>query len=481
MADVFPEPPRPRAPEPDPVRARFEAVDVVRTLRDAGHEAFFAGGCVRDELLGQHPTDFDIATAATPDHIKRLFRRTHAVGAAFGVMLVRQNGVSIEVATFRAEGLYTDKRRPDSVRFAGADEDARRRDFTINALFLDPLAPREAWTATVRPPHAPIVGKVIDLVGGLADLRAGVIRAVGDPDARLSEDHLRALRAVRFAARLGFALDESTAQAIRRHTRELVGISRERIGEELKRMFTPGSRTAAAEMLLRLGLDVAALREEPASARARFDPTPAPFPRLAGIAADPVFPAYPAALAAWALDRHALASGGHAVEPGLPTEPAQAISQQWRHALCLSNFDRDGLVAILAVHSALWRDWAKLAPAKKRRLAARPGFRPALAILTTESRDHAQTIRNDLLAMDVDPDLPPPAPLVTGDDLVAMGLRPSPAFKGILDATYDAQLELQFEGKPAAIDFAKRLATSHEFQGPVTRNRRRGGGRGGRR
>jgi hypothetical protein len=476
MADVFPAPPKPRVPEPDPARARREAVEVVRALRDAGHEALFAGGCVRDELLGQHPTDFDIATGATPDHIQRLFRRTHAVGAAFGVMLVRQNGVSIEVATFRAEGPYTDKRRPDSVRFAGAEEDARRRDFTINALFLDPLAPREGWTATVRGPRAPIEGKVIDLVGGVDDLHAGVIRAVGDPEARLSEDHLRALRAVRFAARFGFALDEQTALAIRRHTRELAGISRERIGEELKRMFSPASRAAAAEMLFRLGLDVAALRQEAGGAPVDAPPWPA-FPRLAGIAGEPVFPAYPAALAAWALDRQALEHGGAQDKPGLPEEPARALAQQWRHALCLSNFDRDGLIAILAVHGALRRDWVDLAPAKKRRLAARPGFRPALAIVTTEAAEHAGRIRTDLLGMNVDPDLPPPEPLVTGDDLVGMGMRPSPMFKGLLDAIYDAQLESEFEGKPAALEFARRLAASPEYRGPVTRGRRRGGRR----
>src|SRR5690606_2366392 len=172
--------------------------DIASTLRSHGHIAYFAGGCVRDALLGHPPTDYDIATDATPDRVQSLFDRTAAVGAHFGVVLVKRRGVTVEVATFRSEGPYSDQRRPDSVTFSDPESDARRRDFTINALFLDPLAG----------------DKVIDFVGGRQDLKAGVVRAVGDPEARLAEDHLRALRAVRFTARLGFRLDQATAKAI---------------------------------------------------------------------------------------------------------------------------------------------------------------------------------------------------------------------------------------------------------------------------
>jgi poly(A) polymerase len=264
----------------DPIRARAAAEAVVRALRRKGHEAYFAGGCVRDELLGLHPTDFDVATDATPPVVRSLFRGTHEVGEAFGVLLVPQDACVIEVATFRAEGAYSDSRRPDSVRFSTPADDAARRDFTINALFLDPLAPAEAGSGAA--------GRVIDLVGGLADLRAGVLRAVGDPDARLTEDHLRALRAVRFASRLGFEIEPATASAIARHAAELRGVSRERIGQEVRRMLTHPARARAAAIMQQLGLDAAALNE-PAPAPA--DPaSPPALPSLASLAPEAAFP-----------------------------------------------------------------------------------------------------------------------------------------------------------------------------------------------
>src|SRR5688572_17117161 len=249
----------------DPAQARAAATEIVARLRGSGHAAYFAGGCVRDELLGLHPTDYDVATDAPPQRIRELFPRTAEVGAAFGVMLVHLyraggGGITVEVATFRAEGPYSDARRPDTVRFSDAPTDAARRDFTINALFLDPLAA----------PDAPAIeGHVVDYVGGVADLRAGVVRAVGDPHQRLAEDHLRALRAVRFTARLGFALDPATADAVRQHAAELRGVSRERIGEEVRRMMGHPSRARAAELLAQLGLDVPVLEEPAAAAPAR--------------------------------------------------------------------------------------------------------------------------------------------------------------------------------------------------------------------
>src|SRR5690606_33461140 len=157
------------------------ATGIVRRLRDAGHVAYFAGGCVRDELLGLTPKDYDVATDAPPAIVRKLFHNTQAVGAAFGVVLVRIGTSQIEVATFRTDGKYEDGRRPESVQFTTAEEDAKRRDFTINGMFLDPLT-----------------GQVIDYVGGQTDLTAKVLRAIGKPDERFAEDHLRMLRAVRF-------------------------------------------------------------------------------------------------------------------------------------------------------------------------------------------------------------------------------------------------------------------------------------------
>jgi len=218
-------------------QAREAAAAIVRALRDKGFTAYLAGGCVRDELLGLEPIDFDVATDARPDAVQALFRRTAAVGASFGVVLVKERGVTVEVASFRSDGPYTDKRRPDHVEFSDAEHDAQRRDFTINALFLDPFhggpalrAGRASYGSESRTTTTGAESRttesgsesratesgsesrttsesgVLDFVGGLTDLRAGVVRAVGDPEKRLAEDHLRALRAVRFAARYGFEI-----------------------------------------------------------------------------------------------------------------------------------------------------------------------------------------------------------------------------------------------------------------------------------
>ncbi|MEP0842429.1 MAG: CCA tRNA nucleotidyltransferase, partial [Phycisphaerae bacterium] len=193
---------------------------IVRALKDAGHQALWAGGCVRDMLLGREPSDIDIATSATPEQIMALFKPTRKVGVQFGVVLVRKAGHWFEVATFRRDVNYADGRRPEQVVFTDAREDALRRDFTINGLFYDP-----------------ITGQVIDYVGGQEDLRAGLVRAIGDPAQRFAEDHLRLLRAARFAARLGFQIEASTAEAVRAHAADLVRISPERIREELEKML----------------------------------------------------------------------------------------------------------------------------------------------------------------------------------------------------------------------------------------------------
>ncbi|QKK09997.1 MAG: CCA tRNA nucleotidyltransferase [Planctomycetota bacterium] len=278
------------APEWTSEHARGTAASIVRRLREAGHVAYFAGGCVRDELLGLDPVDYDVATDARPDAIQAMFRKTAAVGASFGVVLVKEAGGVVEVATFRSDGPYTDNRRPDRVEFADAAHDAERRDFTINALFLDPLAAEDS---------ASIHGHVIDHVGGMADLRARVIRAVGDPERRLAEDHLRALRAVRFAARFGFAIEQGTASAIREHASDLEGVSRERVGDELRRMFLAETRAEAAGLLDELSLDGVVLGVVPTAARGSA---------LAGLApgeflGEPVAVSFPAALAALAFDR----------------------------------------------------------------------------------------------------------------------------------------------------------------------------------
>jgi len=215
------------------------AAGVVARLQKAGHPARFAGGAVRDMLLGRECADVDIATAARPAEVKRIFPRARAVGAAFGVMLVPYRRRMFEVATFRREGDYSDGRHPDSVSFADERADAARRDFTCNALFYDPAG-----------------RKVIDYVGGRADIRAGILRTVGRPAARFGEDHLRMLRAARFAARLDFRIEPTTARAIRRLAPRIARISAERIREELAGMLAPGGLVArrSLELVRQLGL-----------------------------------------------------------------------------------------------------------------------------------------------------------------------------------------------------------------------------------
>ena len=214
------------------------ALKILKQIRAAGFTAFFAGGSVRDRLLGRIAKDYDIATRATPDQIEALFPKTVAVGKAFGVIVVVEDGTETEVATFRADGGYQDGRRPDSIHFRGAEEDAKRRDFTVNGMFYDPVE-----------------NKIIDYVGGQADLEQKIIRAIGDPEKRFAEDHLRMLRAVRFAHTLGFEIEPATRAAIQKYAPGLAKISAERIENEFSRTLTESLRPGdALKELVELGL-----------------------------------------------------------------------------------------------------------------------------------------------------------------------------------------------------------------------------------
>src|SRR5271155_3926983 len=214
-----------------------DARKIVERLVDSGFRAVFAGGCVRDRILGVESKDYDIATDARPEVVKKMFDRTVAVGAKFGVIGVLIDDDLFEVATFRADAEYTDGRRPSSVRFGAIEEDAIRRDFTINGMFYDPIADR-----------------LIDLVDGLRDLRAGIIRAIGNPYDRFEEDHLRILRAARFAARMNFTIDPATWNAIKIAAPKIVDIAAERIGEEIVMMMTEGAAACAMDLMMDSGL-----------------------------------------------------------------------------------------------------------------------------------------------------------------------------------------------------------------------------------
>jgi len=411
--------------------SRDEAIILVRTLRGAGHVAYFAGGCVRDELLGLTPKDYDVATDAPPDKVRLLFRNSQAVGAAFGVILVRINRSQIEVATFRSDGAYEDGRRPASVRFTTAEEDAQRRDFTINGMFLDPLN-----------------GEVIDYVGGQADLAARRLRAIGDAAARFSEDHLRLLRAVRFAARFNLQIENATDAAIRQQAPSLARISPERIADELRRMLIPPTRTIAYAKLVDLGLLNVVLRYLPGT------PTPIDLTTnlLSSITklADEQPISFGLALAAVTL-QHRLGAPNGTLEILTQPNEVKVTCTAVRKALKISNQEEDKLAGVLSIGWLL------------------EGVQPIAPLKRFLAKPHADEARQMLRALNKGIDVEPllvelnktevaPLPLLTGDDLMANGFRAGPAFKRILDEVYNAQLEDRIATKEAALEMAAKLA-----------------------
>ena len=415
---------------------------MVRTLHEAGHVAYFAGGCVRDTLLGLDPLDYDVATDAQPERVLKLFRGARYVGEAFGVVRVRLVGHDIEVATFRLESDYKDGRRPSRVQFTDAQHDAQRRDFTINGLFEDPSRRSKE-------------DRIIDYVDGRRDLGKGLIRSIGSPDARFGEDYLRMLRAVRFAARLGFRIAPKTADAIPPLADRLGRISRERIGMEIAAMLSvPESsrRVEAVRLMQRLHLDGPTLDEAHADV---------PTPTLAALADEA---GYAAALAAWLIDRHCRPSPPLVDRfCGFAAADSKAIVRRWRKALCLSNDDRNDLQDVLSL-AASAAGWRSLGLARRKRLLARPLWDQArllLAAVCSGSGRHKSASSGLIAAIDRDvAELSgqnlAPKPWVNGDDLIAMGRKPGPRFRRLLDKVYDAQLDGTVQSRAEAMDYVRK-------------------------
>jgi poly(A) polymerase len=434
---------------------RDSAVSIVRTLRGAGHVAYLAGGCVRDALLGLEPKDYDVATDARPEAVRDLFRRSQFVGEAFGVVLVYAQGRPFEVATFRTEWGYEDGRRPGSVKFSDAEHDAQRRDFTVNGLFADPL------DEDLEP--LPAGGdRVIDYVGGRADLEARVLRAIGVPAERFGEDYLRLLRAARFASRLGFEIDPATADAVRAASGHLGVISRERIGQEVMLMLTGADPVRAAELMQELDLDAPALAEAHVegsrwtlrAVRGLFE-SEAPHGRTRGVhpwASDER--GYGLTLAAWMLDR-ADASGSLRDAAAFVTAHATEKVTGWRKALCLSNGDRDVLSHVLRLLPRA-AQWDTLDVAKRKRLLADDAWPGAWALARVLGPgDVIARIDADTRPL-IDAGVAPP-PFVTGEDLLGMGFEAGPRIGDLLDAVYDAQLDGRVRDRAAALDWVKGL------------------------
>lgn len=405
----------------DRLSERDAALRIIGALRDAGRTAYLAGGCVRDELLGVEPKDYDVATDAHPDQIQGLFSRTASVGAAFGVILVHDFGPTVEVATFRADGPYSDARRPDSVTFSTPEMDAQRRDFTVNALFIDPFGDGDG---------------IIDFVDGRRDVESRTLRAVGDPDARLREDHLRALRGVRFAAKYGLTVDDATARAIREHASALSGVSVERVGEEIRRMMAHPSRAAAAWLVHGLGLEDAVFGESLGDHALRT------INALDG-RADAM-----TALAAWAHDR----LGGHALDA------SHAKESGWHTALNLSNEDAVAFARTLGFVGSVINDWGSMGVAARKRLASSKYAQEGAYLLAAVSPGAHERYTADVAALENDGIGIAPTPLIGGDDLIDAGFTPGPAFGGITSGVYDAQLAGTVNSKEEALDLAREIA-----------------------
>lgn len=395
------------------------ALAVVRRLRQHGHEALWAGGCVRDMLLGREPADIDVATDAPPDRIIELFDRTRKVGAKFGVVMVGQGRHWIETATFRTDVDYRDGRRPSSVVFTTAEEDARRRDFTINGLFYDPIDKR-----------------VIDYVDGRKDLEAGIIRAIGDPARRFAEDHLRMLRAVRFSARFGFSIEPQTAAAIRERADRIRLISPERVREELEKMLEHANRADAVRQIADLGL-------------------------IEHLWPDARWPADRVAAAVAAL-RHLPEKAGFTLGMAAllhPFPPAEA--SRIAGELRCSNHERDRIAWLIEQVDVIHHAEVLCLPAMKK-LIAHPGFDDLLALHRAVCLAHGLPLDGNEAARQRRASIPPdqvaPPPLVTGDDLINLGLTPGPRFREILDRLYDEQLDNQLTTREQALQRLRKLA-----------------------
>ncbi len=435
------------------MKARQLAEKICRVLRDAGHQAYLVGGCVRDLVLGREPADYDIATDALPERVQQLFPDCIAVGAQFGVIIVAEDSVQVEVATFRSDMGYSDGRHPDRVVYARSpEEDVRRRDFTINGLLLDPRT-----------------GQVLDFVDGRDDLRAGLVRAIGEPGLRFREDKLRMVRAVRFAARFGYAIEPATLAAIRQLAPGVTQVSAERLRDELTKLLTEGAARRGFELLDETRL-LAAVLPEVAKMKGveqppQFHPegdvwnhtrlmleklAPGASPTLAwgvllhDVGKPPTFTPPTMAGDRIRFDQH--------VEVG--TRMAEEICRRLR----FSNDDTEQVAALVG-HHLRFKDVFQMRPSTLKRFVRLPGFEEHLELHRLDCLashgilDAYQFVRRFL--EETPPEQVRPARLVSGDDLKEMGLAPGPRFREILQAVEDAQLDGRLASRAEALAFIR--------------------------
>jgi poly(A) polymerase len=456
------------------------AIQIIRTLRERGFHAYLCGGCVRDLLLGREPADYDVTTEATPEQVMCIFPETYAVGAQFGVVLVpiSDNGGAesppsvraalaggagaksgkenvVEVATFRSDVSYSDGRHPDAVRFSrDPREDVERRDFTINGLLMDPES-----------------GEVLDFVGGRQDLEARLVRAIGDPERRFTEDKLRMLRAVRFAARFDYAIDPATFAAIQKLAPQIHQVSPERVRDELTKMLTEGAARRAFLLLDESGLlrevlpEISAMKgvEQPP----QYHPEGDVFVHTLLLLENLLHPA--SATLAWGALLHDVGKpatfrvapdrirfDGH-VEVGV--KMGQEICQRLR----FSNDETEQILALIDNHMRFGAVM-QMKESTLKKFLRMPEFEEHLALhrldcLSSHRNLSAYQFVQEKLAS-IPPEKMRPAPLVTGEDLIGAGYIPGPQFKEILSAVEDGQLEGRLQSREDAMQFVVREFSS---------------------
>jgi putative nucleotidyltransferase with HDIG domain len=439
---------------------REAALGLAGKLRAAGHEVLFAGGCVRDKRMGIEPKDYDIATSATPPQVIALLPGSNEVGAHFGVVIAKLGGHPVEIATFRTDGSYRDGRRPESVTFSTPQEDAARRDFTINGLF-----------------EVPETGEVLDFVGGLHDLEAGVIRTIGDPHARFGEDALRLLRAVRFASRLGFRIDPSTDAALRECAPLLDRISPERIRDELSRILTCSRRARGVRHLVETGLIDHFLPEISALVGCEQPPEWHPEGDVfthTMIMLEMLAPEAPLELCLAAL-LHDIAKPpcrivdetGRIRFNGHDTTGARMTESILRR-LRFPNETVDTVREMVGRHMQ-FMNVQKMRTATLKRFMSADAFSLEMELHRVDCAssngftDNYEFLQSKETEFASEPLIPPP--LVTGRDLIELGLSPGPAFKPLLEAVQTEQLEGRLAGREQALELLRRLADAPTREG----------------
>jgi len=474
--------------------AKQHAAEIVRALRARGHQAYFAGGCVRDLLLGREPADYDVSTGATPRQVMQIFPQTFGVGEQFGVVLVPpaetggETGVpsassgqalarqgergkeTVEVATFRSDVGYSDGRHPDEVRFTkDPREDVQRRDFTINGMLLDPtVLDSTIFDSTVLDSTT---NGILDFVGGREDLKAGIVRAIGDPERRFAEDKLRMLRAVRFAARFDYQIDPATMAAIQKLAPQIRQVSCERVREELTKMLTEGQARRAFELLDTTGLlrqvlpEIAAMKGVEQSPE--YHPEGDVFVHTL-LLLEKLQPGGSGSISktlAWGALLHDVGKpptfrvapdrirfDGH-VEVGV--EMAAEICRRLR----FSNHETDQILALVDNHMR-FADVQRMKQSTLKKFLRLPAFEEHLELhridcLSSHGQlDSYEYSREQLRSMP--PEAIRPTPLISGRDLIEAGYEPGPRFKEMLTAVEDAQLEGRLASREAAMEFVLR-------------------------